>query len=144
MLAGYVAAIGMVLFNLSLAFALYSPALLWNAFLHPKFGSLIWMGSPIFIILGLLIGLVFGLSTPAAVRVEPTGVSMQWRRRVFLVEWSQWKRRSLPLGFFGAVTTYAPPSGPQALVAVAFSRSQARVVVRELRSRTGQLQASTR
>jgi hypothetical protein len=133
MLVGYLAASSLVLFNLSLGFALYSQALLWNAFLHPKFGSLIWMTSPMLLAAGLLMGIVFGFGTPSGVRVESSGVAVRRNGRIEVVEWDQWSRRILGLGFFGAVAAYTRRSGPRVLTAVSLSQAQAREVVPKLR-----------
>jgi hypothetical protein len=112
MLLGYLMAFGLGGGPILWAFLLQSPAFLGSAFLHPKFGSLIWMNAPMFIAAGLAIGVAGCLSPPLSVRVEPQGIAMRGKTRTRRIEWDEWRAKPLSLGYFGGADHRRPSVRP--------------------------------
>jgi hypothetical protein len=120
---------GALALNLLIAFELYPASLLWNAFLHPKWGSLIWMAIPFsaFLIVGVgpLLGLV---STPRRLVIDGNSATFEFKFGRRTVHWEQFRRPIISLGGFGATVRYVSSVNAHRSVPICLSADQAEAI----------------
>lgn len=110
-------------FLILLGLATYGPGLMWDAFLHPDSGSLIWVFSPLMVFLGFATALALSWGgTPRRVGVGREGVTLEGVAGTRFVPWTEFYRPMLSLGLFGAIAYRVGKQRPRS---VALSAAQA-------------------
>ena len=108
-------------------FAFYGAQGMWRAFIHPdpiSSGSLVWVGVPLFLGLGLSFGLVFASASVRRIGIAQSGVQFEgWGLRSF-VTWSRFRRPIISMGRFGASVRFEARASARS-VALLLNREQA-------------------
>lgn len=123
--------IGWGAYVILIAFTLYPASLLWNAFLHPMWGSLVWMAIPL--VIGFVLGLAPLLSyvdCPRSVRVTSEGAWFGRFHSERMIEWSRFRRPIISMGPFGAIVRYATDRARHVLPKIYLNVRQAELLAR--------------
>lgn len=127
---GLLLGFGLLALNLLLAFSLYPPSFLWSAFLHPKWGSLIWTAIPVSASIILFsCPVVSLLTTPRRLILDASGVTFEFALGRMITSWNQFRRPVFSFGRFGATVRFISPRSAKRTVSVPLSTAQAAAIM---------------